>query len=644
MGARTYLRKPAWRGALVGLICAVAVCFITQLNVIKALEEWMLDGCFSIRGRRESTARIVIVGLDNASLDELRNPPADISPELAEVVAYVRWQGAVAVGIDLLVPESLSGRADMQRGRPGDATRLGQAIMDTGGVVLPINGTGDGWERPLLQWQWRSLMEPHAGDFGFLNLTEDGDCLVRRQQLAALCDESLQVHFSLALHCRAHGLAYEWDDGLRVGNAKLPLDDEQRMRINFVGPPGTFEVIPFRTMLGAARARDAPPVDLTDAIVIIGSTASSHQDQHATPYANDYSSWLLPKACSLMSGPEVHANILATMEDNAYLTTPIWLETWFVLLTLGPLLGVLYVRLNPAWGAVAALVHHFAWKFFCLTAFVHWNVRVEMLGMLLLGLSAYGATFALRWRQLRRTLRVVKSEAVAESLEADPRQLELRAEERVVTVLFADVRDFTAYAENRSPTQVAGLLNAYFSAMVPLVEEHSGTINTFMGDGMMVLFGAPLTCDNHALQAVRAATAMVRRVEELRCIWTKFGYPELRIGVGIHTGKVVVGTMGSRKRLDYTAVGDVVNAAARIEAVNKELGTDVLISEATFRLLPLLERNLSGCDERPLQSPVKGKQKSMRLHAVYGSCNSLLRHQLGSIKGAKSAKLIEGVN
>jgi adenylate cyclase len=247
---------------------------------------------------------------------------------------------------------------------------------------------------------------------------------------------------------------------------------------------------------------------------------------------------------------------------------------------------------------------------------MHWHMRVEMLGMLLLGLFAYAATFALRWRQLRRTFRVVKSEAVAQSLETDPRQLELRAEERVVTVLFADVRDFTPFAESRPPAEVVGLLNAYFSAIVPIVEEHGGSLNTFMGDGMMVLFGAPTPWPDHAVRAVRAAAAMVRRVEELRHQWTALGCPDFRIGVGVHTGKVVVGTMGSKRRLDYTAIGDVVNAASRIEAVNKRLGTDVLISDETFQLLPLVERGRLGCVEKPVRSSIKGKQKQMRLHPL----------------------------
>ena len=130
------------------------------------------------------------------------------------------------------------------------------------------------------------------------------------------------------------------------------------------------------------------------------------------------------------------------------------------------------------------------------------------------------------------------------------------------------------------------LLNAYFEAVVPHIEAEGGVIDKYMGDGIMALFGAPATQPDHALRAVRAAAAMVARVHELRGDWAKLGNPRMRIGVGVHTGKVVVGAIGSKRRLDYTAVGDTVNAASRIESENKAQGTEVLISAATHGALP----------------------------------------------------------
>src|SRR5262249_4824852 len=160
---------------------------------------------------------------------------------------------------------------------------------------------------------------------------------------------------------------------------------------------------------------------------------------------------------------------------------------------------------------------------------------------------------------------VVKSQAIALALEADPHQLDRLGEEREITVLFADVRSFTDFSETHTAHEVVALLNAYFTATVPVIEGQGGTVATYMGDGIMVLFGAPATLDQAPLRAVRAAVAMVRRVHELKEQWARLGNPTMRIGVGIHTGRVVVGAMGSPGRLDYTAIGDTVNVAARIE-------------------------------------------------------------------------------
>src|SRR5205823_402345 len=130
--------------------------------------------------------------------------------------------------------------------------------------------------------------------------------------------------------------------------------------------------------------------------------------------------------------------------------------------------------------------------------------------------------------------------------------------ERQVTVLFADSRGFTDFSEAHSPHDVVALLNAYYTAIVPVIEAEHGTINTYIGDGIMVLIGAPASDPEHALHAVRAAVAMVRRVHELKEQWARLGNPAMRIGVGVHTGKAVIGSIGSPQRLDYTAIGDTV--------------------------------------------------------------------------------------
>jgi adenylate cyclase len=204
-----------------------------------------------------------------------------------------------------------------------------------------------------------------------------------------------------------------------------------------------------------------------------------------------------------------------------------------------------------------------------------------------------------------------KSEAVAKALEADPSKLDLKGEQREITVLFSDIRNFTSFSEGHPAEQVVRLLNEYFAAVVPVVESHGGVLNQYLGDGLMVLFGAPSLQDDHALRAVNAAVEMVDRVHAMHDRWRRLGANKFRIGVGVHTGGAVIGTIGSPRRIDYTAIGDTVNTASRIESGNKELGTEILLSEKTVEALPEDTRGRVIARSRLHRLTVKGKTESL---------------------------------
>jgi adenylate cyclase len=620
-----FLQHPALRGVWLGLACAVAVWAISHLSLLAALEDWMLDACFILRGTRSTSARVVIVAIDDDSLRELGKPYAYMSPELAEVFVHLHKQGVAAIGLDVMVPEDMTELPDIsQPGGRGDAAPMGKALELADNVVLPQWRLQGEWLRPIPQWRTRHN-DPFAGkgaDLGFINLTEDNDHFVRRQQLLAREGDEAAVQFALALYARARGLSIDsiqWEaDGTPVvAEQPVPLEQGQFLCINYVGPSGSFPVIPFHKVLADARAgRVSPDVagGLRGAVVLIGMTARGGQDYHATPYANNSARWLPGRASGLTGGTEIQGHIYATLHDRAFIRTPWWLTPLPSLLIFGALLGRAFARMSLGGGFLVALGHHFAWKGVALAAFAYLNWRVPMVAMLLLGFVLYAVTFAWRWRQLRRMLGVVKSEAITLALEADPRRLDPGGEERELTVMFSDVRGFTTFSESHTPHEVVALLNAYFTAIVPVIEAHGGTINQYMGDGIMVLFGAPASCDDHALRAVKAARAMVRKVHELAEQWAKLGFTGMRIGVGINTGKAVVGAIGSARRLDYTAIGDTTNTAARIEAANKDMGTEVLISDATYQALTGNQLAELRCSKEP--RPMEVKKKQLLVHAV----------------------------
>jgi class 3 adenylate cyclase len=219
--------------------------------------------------------------------------------------------------------------------------------------------------------------------------------------------------------------------------------------------------------------------------------------------------------------------------------------------------------------------------------------------------------------------RYATAEVVEDALR---RGLQLGGEEREVTVLFADIRNFTGLAERLPPREVVDLLNAYFGEMVDVIARHGGTLNKFLGDGLLAIFGAPVSYGNDAERAVAAAREMLDRLVGFNRRQAEQGQAELRIGVGISTGKVVVGNVGSAERMEYTAIGDVVNLASRLDALNKELGTSILISESTYQRIadyrprseadwPQPSRREWDCQRLgPVQVP--GKAESLWVYAV----------------------------
>lgn len=240
--------------------------------------------------------------------------------------------------------------------------------------------------------------------------------------------------------------------------------------------------------------------------------------------------------------------------------------------------------------------------------------------MFMTGALTYGATFALRWRRLRAGMHgVVKGAVLARVLEDEANRPGLRGEERVVTILFADVRGFTAWSRRHSPREAVDLLNAYIGAMIPLIEDHGGMVDKYIGDGIMAIFGAPDEQPDHAQRAVETAVAMVQRTRELGPAWARHDFPDFRIGVGIATGPALVGMVGGPRRLDYTAIGETVNIAANIESANKELGSEVLIAARTRRAVgPDVLRRL-GCAHSSERAGAHGIPEGLEVYRVGGA-------------------------
>jgi len=222
---------------------------------------------------------------------------------------------------------------------------------------------------------------------------------------------------------------------------------------------------------------------------------------------------------------------------------------------------------------------------------------------------------AVQEQEEKKFIRQVFGRHASESVVEDAlrRGLQLGGEEKEITILISDIRDFTSLAEKLPPAEVVELLNSYFTEMVDVISQNGGTVNKFMGDGLLAIFGAPVSYSNHAERAVGAALAMLERLSEFNLQQAARGHVKLRLGIGISTGRVVVGNIGSTERMEYTVVGDAVNLAARLDNLNKEFGTTLLISQTTYQQV---EAIIQATPLKPVN--VKGKERNVMVYSVTG--------------------------
>ena len=348
------------------------------------------------------------------------------------------------------------------------------------------------------------------------------------------------------------------------------------------------------------------PSTFKDRIVVIGATAEGLHDTFTTPFPTGE-----------IPGPEVHANVIdAFLSNRSVAAAPSWLAVALTILL--PLVMALAGVFLNAWftGAVAAaLVLALGLASFALFSTGIWlPITVPTLALIFAFVGDLAWKYVVEGREKRKVKRLFSryvSKDVYAQLVADPSRAALGGTRRNMTVLFSDVRGFTAMSERASPESVVLQLNEYFTRMVSVVFEHRGTVDKFVGDMVMALFGAPLEDEEHAEHAVRTALAMVHALNQLNERWEREGRPVLDIGIGVSTGEMVVGNIGSDTIMSYTVIGDTVNLGARLESLNKDFGTRIIISDAT-------RVRLKGrYDIHPLgEVTVKGKSKPVAIFEV----------------------------
>ena len=342
-----------------------------------------------------------------------------------------------------------------------------------------------------------------------------------------------------------------------------------------------FDLLYSEEQLNAGQKPDVDPAMFKDKIVFVGVTAAGLFDVFETPFAG-----------GLMPGIQIHASVADDFLSNRVMR-PESRRVRFALIAVFALAAGLLAALLPAWWATAAFASIAAAFALVATrqfAAGNWiNMTQPILASSLALFGGVGYQYFSEGREKRKMKRLFGqyvSKDVYEQLVANPDLARLGGQRREMTVLFSDIRGFTTVSEKGQPEDIVAILNEYFTRMVEIVFEHKGTLDKFVGDMVMALFGAPLDDPNHAEHAVEAALKMIRELNALNQKWAAEGRPPLDIGIGISTGPMIAGNIGSEAIMSYTVIGDSVNLGARLESLNKEYGTRIIISEATRDALP----------------------------------------------------------
>jgi adenylate cyclase len=631
---------------------------------LQDIEQRALDVRFHLRGRRAVDPRIVIVGIDDKTLQTIGSYPLPRS-NYALLVRRLKQSGARVVAFDATFPTAASSEAlnvlarlqseigsaakpqnqalqtrilQLQQQSDVDA-QFASALKEANNVVLGhlfLSAERSKFSDPKLAEAYFNIawakafpqvlkvksgsrdfdlnqawiqggapvaagveanlpkLAEAAASYGFFNIAPDADGTIRRA-LFIIRYQDQDFFPSLALQAlrQYEGIpdqqiaAYIASDGIeriQFGHHELRPWQNATSLINYAGP---YHSYPQYSMVDVISGT-VPAEAFRDKIVFVGGTALGIGDLRNTPFEKQGSGYM---------GVEIHANILDNLLHSAepertFLTrglTEEMVDIGFIVF-FGLALGLWFGRSRPLVATITAAVVMGAFLGFVYFGFAHWGrwYSVVIPAATLLGSYASITSFRViheerEKRKIRKTFSQYLSPGVIALIEKDPQKyIHPGGEVQDLTVMFSDIRDFTSLSEGLTPDELVNLLNQYLSAMTDILFRNLGTLDKYIGDAIMAFWGSPYPQKDHAECACRCALEMIAGLDELNRKWAEQGRGPIAIGIGMNTGPVNVGNMGSDKRLAWTVMGDNVNLASRLEGMTKQYRSRVIISESTY--------------------------------------------------------------
>jgi adenylate cyclase len=561
---------------------------LNQLSIFQFFQGKIFDARFKYRGALETPTDIVIVAIDNESLDWVGKWPWPRS-KYAQMVRILSEAGVKLVVFDVFfdLPTSFD---------PEDDVAFAEAIKEAGNVILAAgfqNIQRQNKDNKLIKYKGLPFNPPikilreNALDIGIVHPYLDADLTIRSFPLLSTKRGKAYPYLSLqtARYKLGGEVAINYEPGaIYLGKTKIPLNRLNLLTINYRGPAQSFETIPFGRILDGTFLKYNPNF-LKNKVVLIGATALELHDYFATPFSKD------------MAGVEVHANAVQTILDNNFIyVVPFWFDFIIMLVSL-----IVSIRLFLKFNARQTLLLFLFWITGIMAldylSFILLRISMDSFSYLTAVLFPFLIVGGYKYYREEKEKGFIKNvfsqyvdKSVVDQLLSDPSKINLGGDKKVLSVFFSDIRAFTTFSEKHTPEEIVSTLNEYLDAMTEVIFESKGTLDKYVGDEIMAIFGAPIELESHAKSAVGSALRQLEVLDKLNEKFRKEGRTEIKVGMGIHSGEVVIGNIGSKHLKDYTVIGDAVNLAARLEAATRNYGTseepvNLIISDSTYQLV-----------------------------------------------------------
>ena len=545
---------------------------------------------------------IVLVTIDELSLSQLGVWPWSREYH-ARIIRNLTRAGAALIGLDVIM-STVSGEASAEAAAanqplgwepPLSAADLAleRALAASGRTVLAANIAqeslpGQQMDASLTQAQfphWR--FEDAARGTGLIGMLQDDDGVIRRSRISRTYQDEQLFTMPVVLAALKRGVEPSQVAGQVARGAGLRAGDlDPSFLISFRTPDRGFTRIPYYRVLRGQFSRQ----DVQGKIVLIGATAQTLQDSHNTPLALRIRTAPTTGPASRLPGVEIIADALDTILRGSYIRRASAGLTLILACLIGALVTLVEMRVRPVWAVLAAwLPSQLGSLVFVLVMWQLYRLWVPVIPLALTGSLSYVGvlvylelTSERQRRKLHQSWSQRVSPEVLQVILSNPAMTQVAGKKLQATVLFTDLQGFTTFCHASPPEVVVENLNRCLALITGCIRRHGGTVHKFIGDGVMAVFGDPVQQPDHAMRAIRSACDMQQEMERLRANLDADAWvPNLR--VGIHTGELVAGDIGSGEMFEYTVIGDTVSTASRLEGLNKEYGTGIMISDATLQ-------------------------------------------------------------